>query len=185
MKPVTLVFFLLFPFVLFAQTFTRGHYVDLEGQRHEGAVAYQLNQDYFLYKEKGNAPATKLQADEVQRFSWGVDTFAVVQGKFARVLIGQGPVRLYERRKLSQRPGLKPIVGETLQGHMSLQRDYLLERTEGGEPVEVEWKEKKFKRQMSEFFADVPALVERIEAGEFEPGEVEKLVRAYEELSEQ
>ena len=184
MKPITLAFFLFFSFVLFAQTFTRGHYVDLEGQRHEGAVAYQLNQDHFLYKEKSNAPATKLQADEVQRFSWGVDTFAVVLGKFARVVIGQGPVRLYERRKLSQRPGLKPIVGETLQGHMSLQRDYLLARAGGGEPIEVEWKEKKFKRQMSEFFADTPTLVERINAGEFEPGEVVKLVRAYEEAGE-
>jgi len=179
MKPIILAFFLFYSLQLSAQIFTRGHYVDLEGQTHEGAVAYQLNQDHFLFKEKKDAPTLKLHPGQVQRFSWGVDTFAVKQDKFARVMIAEGPVRLYEQRKLSQRPGVKPVVGDVRQGHMSLQRDFLLERAGSGELIEVEWKTKKFKRQMSEFFADAPGLVKRIEAGEFEPGEVEKLVRAY------
>lgn len=183
MKPVILALCLFFSLQLSAQIFTRGHYVDLAGQSHEGAVAYQINQDHFLFKEKKDAPTLKLQPDQVQRFSWGVDTFAVKQGTFVRVVIGQGPVRLYERRRMSERPGVKPVVGEVRQGHMSLQRDYLLERADGGELIEAEWKEKKFKRQMSEFFADTPELVKRIEAGEFNPGDVEELVRAYEEMN--
>lgn len=185
MKPIILLLSLFSTLHLSAQIFTRGHYVDLEGQSHEGAVAYQVNQDHFLFKEKKDAATLKLQADQVQRFSWGVDTFAVVQGTFARVVIGQGPVRLYERRRMSERPGVKPIVGEVRQGHMSLQRDYLLERVDTGELIEAEGKEKKFKRQMSAFFADAPALVARIEAGEFNPGDVEDLVRAYGEAAAQ
>lgn len=171
-----LIFFL---FDLSAQTYTRGHYIDTAGERHDGAIAYQVGYDYFTYRANSSADPRRLRPEEVRSFTWGVETFASKGGYFVRILEGEGPVRLYERRQPIDNPGKKQIVGEDQPGRMAMRRNFLLERVNTGEIIEVEWKRKKFIRQMSEFFADAPELVQRIEDKEFEAGDVEKLLNVY------
>jgi|GEM_PF-3147481 len=177
------IFFSLLILFLFsglsAQTYTRGHYVDAGGERHEGIIAYQIGYDYFTFRESSSADPERLKPDEVRSFAWGVENFASKAGHFVRVIVGEGPVRLYERRLPIDNPGKKQLVGDDQPGRMAMRRNFLLERVESGEIIEVEWKRKKFIQQMSEFFADAPELVQRIEDKEFEAGDIEKLLKVY------
>lgn len=179
MRIPLMFFLLLFLFDLSGQNYTRGHYVDAGGERHEGAIAYQVGYDYFTFRENSSADPRRLRPEDVRSFAWGVETFASKAGHFVRVMVGEGPVRLYERRQPIDNPGKKQIVGEDQPGRMAMRRNFLLERFNTGEVIEVEWKRKKFIQQMSEFFADAPELVKRIEDKEFEPGDVEKLLKEY------
>lgn len=171
-----LIFFL---FDLSAQTYTWGHYIDKAGERRNGAIAYQIGYDFFTFRESSNAELQRFKPEDVRSFAWGVETFASKAGHFVRIIVGEGPIRLYERRQPIDNPGKKNIVGADQPGRMAMHRAYLLERVDTGEVIEVEWKRKKFIKQMSAFFADAPELVQRIEDKEFGAGDIEKLLDVY------
>jgi hypothetical protein len=167
---------------LSAQTFTRGHYTDLNNQYYQGQISYKIGQDYFHYRENRQEKEMKLKPGEVQSFVWGIDSFVVIQESFARVIIPEGPVRLYRNDKTGRRSGRNPIVGKVQPGFSFLQRTFIVERPESGEILVLEnKKEKKFVAQIRNFFADAPELVQRVEKGEFGPGDIRNLVQIYNE----
>lgn len=176
---ITLVFLLTCCAGIFAQSYARGSYIGPDSVQHDGMIAYQIGQSNFHFKENQQAEPQKFNSKEVLSFKWGVETFASKEGDFVRVVDGEGPVVLYEYRKPISTAGINPLIGESQPSRKSLRRTYLLERQETGELITLEWKRKKFQRQMEEFFDDAPELVERVKQGEFEAGDIQKMLRIY------
>lgn len=163
-----------------AQALSRGHYTDLTGSRHDGYIAYQIGQDYLDYRESREAREVRLKPEDIQAFMWGVDSFAVKQGNITRVLVREGPLRLYQQDKRVEKLGNKAFDGEFRPGFAFFSRTYFLERPETGEIITVEQKKKKkFVEQMRGFLSDTPAIIQRIEAGEFIPEDILRIVQEY------
>jgi len=164
-----------------AQSFTRGHYQAKDSTFHRGRIAFQIGQDDFLFRGDPQSKAQKLKPENVLGFVWGVDSFAVLEDRFVRVLIDEGPIHLYQYTKFSERTGTKNIMGDKQPGYVKFVHTYILERSAKGRRIEAEQKEKKFIKQMSDFFSDAPQLVARIENKEFGAGDIRRLVKLYNE----
>lgn len=165
-----------------AQSYTRGHYTDLDKRQHKGQIAFKIGQNFFEFKAQGQKKEARLKPEEVQSFVWGVDSFVVRQEAFARVIVPEGRVRLYRKDQAGERQGWKRVVGENLPGYSYLERTFIVERPASGEILVLEnKKKKKFIAQVQEFFSDAPGLTERVEKGEFGPGDIRRLVQVYNE----
>ena len=172
---------LLFPLFaqVSAQNFAHGHYIAADSSRRDGLVAFQMGQDYFLYRENKDAEPVKLRPADVLSFDWGAQTMLVRNDLFVRQIVGGEAARLYLHSKPVKYAGYKDVIGEVRPGQEFFAQTYLVDRPGDASSVVVETKKKKFVPQMTAFFSDVPELAARIEGGEFEFGDIERLVRLY------